>query len=99
MGVASGRFWPTDAFASLRSEMKPAIDLAGKEQRDMRYMSGLCAKTTDGITLVCHDVEVFEYGKPSNPFALEVFCLGIEQPPYGELFPHHVQAYKDQFEK
>jgi hypothetical protein len=24
-----------------------------------------------------------------------VFCLGIEQPPYEEVFPHHVKAYED----
>jgi hypothetical protein len=65
----------------------------------MRYMAGLCAKTAEGIVLVCHDVEVFECGEANNPYALEVFCLGVEQPSYAELFPHHVQAYRDQFKK
>jgi hypothetical protein len=97
MGVASGQFEPTDAFGPLRNAMKPARDGTGKEQRDMRYLAGLCAKTADGIALVCSHVEVFEYGEADSPFAWEVFCLGIEQPAYEKLFPHHVKAYEDQF--
>ena len=97
MGVASGRFEPTDAFVPLRNAMKPARDGTGKEQRDSRYLVGVCARSADGITLVCSQVEVWEYGEADNPFAWEVFCLGIEQPPYEELFPHHVKAYEDQF--
>ena len=99
MGVAFGRFEPTDEFASLRKAMKPVRDGAGKDQRDMRYLADLCAKTADGIALVCSQVEVCEYGEADNPREWEVTCLGIEQPPYEELFPRHVKAYEDQFKK
>ena len=99
MGVAFGQFKPTDAFAPLRNVMKPARDGAGKEQRDRRYLAGLCAKTANGTTLVCLHVEVLEYGEPDGPLAWEVHCLGIEQPPYKELFPHHVKAYEDLFKE
>ena len=99
MGVASGQFEPTDAFASLRNAMKPVLNGFGKEQRDMRYITGLCAKTAEGITLVCLSVEVMEYGESDNPFALEVFCNMIEYPLYEQLFPHHVKAYDDQFKE
>ena len=99
MGVAYGQFEPTDAFAPLRNAMKAARDSAGKEQRDMRYLVGVCARTAHGIALVCSHVEVCEYGEADNPFAWEVCCLGIEQPAYKELFPHHVKAYEDQFKK
>jgi|SRR5215475_5587852 len=97
MGVAFGQFEPTDAFAPLRNAMKPTRDGAGKEQRDTRYLEGVWARTADGIALVCSHVEVCEYGEADNPLGWEVFCLGIEQPLYGELFPHHVKAYADQF--
>ena len=97
MGVAFGQFEPTDGFTPLRNAMKPARDGAGKEQRDARYLAGLRAKTADGIALVCLHVEVFEYGEADGRFAREVHCLGIEQPSYTELFPHHVKAYEDQF--
>jgi hypothetical protein len=97
MGVAFGRFEPADAFAPLRNAMKPAHDSTGKELRDMRYLGGVCARTADGIALVCSHVDVCEYGEPDNPLALEVVCLGIEQPPYEELFPHHVRAYAHRF--
>jgi hypothetical protein len=97
MRVASGLFEPTEAFARLRNAMKPVRNGAGKEQSDMRYLAGFCAKTADGTELVCMQVEIFEYGEPESPFALEVFCLGIEHPHYEELFPHHVKAYEDQF--
>jgi hypothetical protein len=92
MSVASGLFEPTEVFAPLRNTMKPAGDGVGKEQRDARYLVGVCARTADGITLVCSSVEVWEYGETYNPLAWEVFCLGIEQPPYDELFSHHVKA-------
>jgi hypothetical protein len=75
MGVASGQFEPTDAFAPLRKAMKPARDGAGKEQRDARYLAGVCARTADGIALVCSHVEVCEYGEVENPF-----CVGSALP-------------------
>jgi hypothetical protein len=97
MGVASGLFEPTADFEPLRNAMKPARDGNGKEQRDIRFLASLCAKTADGIELVCAGVEVFEYGEADHPWEWEVYCLGIEHPPYHELFPHHVRAYEDQF--
>jgi hypothetical protein len=97
MGVAFGRFEPTDAFAALRAEMTSARDGSGKEQRDMRFLSGLCAKTVGGTVIVCSHVEVIEYGEVDDPLGWEVSCLGIEYPLYNELFPHHVKAYEDLF--
>jgi hypothetical protein len=99
MGVAFGRFEPTDAFVALRNAMKPARDGAGKEQSDMRYLVGICARSTDGTALVCSHVEVCEYGEADNPLGWEVSCLGVEQPPYEELFPHHVKAYEQKFKE
>jgi hypothetical protein len=99
MGVAFGQFEPTDAFAPLRKAMKPARDGAGKERRDMRYLVGVSARSADGVALVCSHVEVCEYGEADNPLGWEVSCLGIEQPPYEELFPHHVKAYEHKFKE
>ena len=99
MGVAFGRFKPTSSFASLRNTMKPAHDGVGKEQCDLRYLTGLCAKTADGIALVCSHVEVCEYGEADNPLEWEVTCFGIEHPLYEELFPHHLKAYGDLFKE
>ena len=97
MGIAFGQFKPTDAFAPLRKLMKPTRDGAGKEQHHTRYLSGLRAETADGMALVCVDVSIWEYGEAGDPFMWEANCIGIEQPPYAELFPHHVKAYEDQF--
>jgi hypothetical protein len=93
MGVAFGRFEPTDDFATLRGAMKPALDGYGKEQRNTRCIAGLSAKTADGLTIDCPNVEVFEYGEFDNPLELEVFCTFIGYPLYKQLFPHHVKAY------
>jgi hypothetical protein len=41
MGVASGRFEPVEAFRSLRNAMRPARDGGGKDQSDIRVLSGL----------------------------------------------------------
>jgi len=89
MGVAFGRFEPTDAFAPLRNAMKPARDGAGKEQRDARYLEGVCGS----------HVEVSEYGEADNPIAWEATCYGIGRPPYEELFPHHLEAYRNQLKR
>jgi hypothetical protein len=80
MGVAFGHFLPADAFFLLRSDMKPARDGAGKECHDRRHLAGVCAKTGEGIALVCSGVEVCEYGEADNPLGWEVVCLGIEHP-------------------
>lgn len=97
MGVAFGEFEPTDAFAPLRAALTCARDGSGKEWRDMRLLSGLCAKTVGGTVIVCSHVEVIEYGEVGDPLEWEVSCLGIEHPLYDELFPQHVKAYEDQF--
>jgi len=77
MGVAFGQFEPTDAFAPLRIAMKPTHDGAGKEQRDTRYLEGLCARTADGIALVCSHVEVCEYGEADNPLGWKYSASGL----------------------
>ena len=97
MGVAFGVFEPTDAFAPLRTAMTPARDGSGNELRDLRFLSGLCAKTMGGTVIVCSHVEVGEYGEVDAPLEWEVTCFGIGYPLYDELFPHHVKAYEDQF--
>jgi hypothetical protein len=95
MGVAHGQFGPTDAFAPLRNARKPMRDGTGNELRDSRYLDGVCARTADGIALVCSHVAVCEYGEADDPLGWAVHRVGIEQPPYEELFPHHVKAYED----
>jgi hypothetical protein len=99
MGVASGRFEPTDSFSAMRSRMKPARNGAREELSDARFVSGLSAQTADGTAISCSSVAVWEYGEAGAAFALEVECLGIGYPQYEELFPRHVQSYKDQFKK
>lgn len=98
MGVAAGKFVPTEAFAYLRSRMVYAKDGGGKFNRSIRVLSNLRATTADGTEVVCSGgVEVLEYGDQSKPLGAEVFCSGIGYPTYAELFPHHVKAYEDQF--
>lgn len=99
MGVAFGRFEPADTFAPLRNAMKPARDGDGKEQHDVWYLVDLCARTADGIALVCSHVEVCEHREAGNPLEWEVACLGIDHPQYNELFPHHVKTYEDKFKE
>jgi hypothetical protein len=98
MGVASGKFVPTDAYTSFRSQMLCAKDGGGKSRSDIRILSSLSAETADGVLVVCSGgVEVLEYIDQDETFGIEVFCLGIGYPTYAELFPHHVKAYDDQF--
>jgi hypothetical protein len=75
----------------------PPVSAPGKVQYDMRYLEGICTRTAKGVELICAHVELCEYGEAENPLGWAVFRLGIEQPPYEELFPHHAKAYCDRF--
>lgn len=92
MGIAHGKFIPASNFATLREKF-PMI-----EDQDQRRWEGFNVRTRDGHAIQCEaGVVINEYGDLDDPFAIEVTCIGISEPKYEELFPHHVEAYKNSF--
>jgi len=90
MGVAFGKFLPTKDFALLRHKLTPVEN----HTSEPRYFSGLSAWTENGVELICSGgVALAEWGGGDEPLQLEVSCLGIEQPPYDELFTTRREAH------
>ena len=93
MGVAFGHFIPTTQFENIRS-------YAEHIDNESRRWQGLTVKAANGRNIECNaGTVIIEYGQPNDSFGIEVSCLGIGYPLYEELFPHHVKAYKEQFEE
>ncbi len=92
MGVAQGKFKPTKEFSIFNN-------LAVQENVETRRWYNVLAKTPSGQLMKCSAISLAEYDitlTPTEPdFYLEIACLGIENPPYEELFPHHVRESED----
>ncbi|HEY2658231.1 MAG TPA: hypothetical protein VGI79_00810 [Caulobacteraceae bacterium] len=97
MGVAFGAFEPTPQFSQLGAQAVLAADGAGRPVPDIRFWQGLSAKTPTGEELGSQAIVVTEYGPAGSPLGLEVSCLGIPYPLYDNLFPEHVEAYRNAF--
>lgn len=91
MGVAGGKFLPTSAYSSIQ---RHCID-----HRDHWVpIPGLSVWIASGELIECQGgVVILDYSSEIGEIQVEV--SGIPYPLYGELFPQHVQAYKDQFKK
>lgn len=98
MGVVSGVFQPLPNFSGLRARGVPERDGAGQPVADFLIWKGLSAKTPAGVELECQGgVCITGCCPDSSPWELEVSCLGIPYPLYGDLFPEHVNAYEGMF--
>ena len=91
MGVAFGKFFPADAYRQIQHEC----------QSNHADQSGLAlnARTPAGLAVPCVGVSILECAEVSEFEPAEVNVLGIPYPLYGELFPEHVAAYEQLFDK
>jgi hypothetical protein len=90
MGCAGGRFQPTAAYSAIQPHCI--------EHRDKWVeIPDLSISTREGICLEC-GVVIFDYSPELGETGVEVEAIGITKPPYAELFPHHIEAYRKQFE-
>src|SRR4051812_41874935 len=81
MGVAFGRFLPTEAYVSIQAECASNhYDQSGLQ---------LSVATPSGEIIQCSGVGIVDCSHE-----IEINVLGISHPPYGELFPHHVAQYE-----
>lgn len=91
MGVAFGRFVATPAYTSIQPYCIqhrdhpvsiPAVTVEGP--------GGAPIECSGGVQIIDFSPELGEAG-------IQIYLLGVTNPPYDELFPHHVEAYKKQF--
>jgi hypothetical protein len=91
MGVAGGRFLPTPAYASIQPYCI--------EHRDRWVpIPGLMISVVGGAPIECSGgIQIIDFSPELGEAGLEIHLNGVPYPRYGELFPHHMEAYKKQF--
>jgi hypothetical protein len=97
MGVASGKFVPTAAYEAIQPYclMKQAEGPEG--MLTLEGVEGLTVEMERGEQIECSGgVHIMDFSELGEPL-IEVHVNGIPYPQYGEIFPHHVDAYKNQF--
>jgi hypothetical protein len=91
MGVAGGRFLPTAAYSSIQPHC-----IAHRE--NWEPIPGLSVRLTEGAPIACSGpIHIIDFSPEFGEMGLQIEVCGITSPPYSELFPHHVEAYKKQF--
>jgi hypothetical protein len=51
-----------------------------------------------GVPIECSGgVQIIDFSPELGEAGIEIHLNGVTNPPYGELFPHHVEAFKKQF--
>jgi hypothetical protein len=91
MGVASGRFVQTPAYASIQPY---CIEHRDHWLSIPELMIGLAG----GAPIDCSGgVQIIDFSPELGEAGIEVHLNGVTNPPYSELFPHHLEAYKKQF--
>ena len=93
MGVASGRLWTTAAYSSIQRHCI--------EHRE-RWVAipELTISIAGGLPIeCCGGVHITDFSPELGETGIEICVQGIPCPLYEELFPHHVEAYKKQFER
>ena len=91
MGVAFGALTPTPAYASIQPYCI--------EHRDHWInISGLTVQTPSGVLIECSGgIQIIDFSPELGEAGIQVHLNGVTDPPYDELFPNHVDAYKKQF--
>jgi len=93
MGVASGRFVPTPAYTSIQPH---CIEHREHWLSIPELMVGLAG----GVPIECGGgVQIVDFSPELGEAGIEISLLGVPYPLYAELFPHHVEAYKNRFTK
>jgi hypothetical protein len=91
MGVAGGRFLPTAAYDSIQPHCI-------KHRDNWVAIPELSVSTPTGVRLECSGpIQILDFSPELGATDIQIEVCGITKPPYAELFPHHVEAYKKQF--
>ena len=84
MGVAFGRFYPSDGYVS-SIHTAPGVALQARPEESTLFL-----EASGGAYIA-------DYSRDLGPDAIEVSVLGIETGMYTRFFPHHIRSYEEQF--
>jgi len=91
MGVALGRFFPTAAYSSIQPHCIDHRDCwVAPSELTVELAGGVPIQCSGGIQIIDLSPELGEAG-------IQIHLNGVTDPPYNELFPDHVEAYRKQF--
>jgi hypothetical protein len=91
MGIALGRLFPTPAYSSIQPYcINHRERWAAIPELTVGLVGGAPIQCSGGIQIIDFSPELGEAG-------IQIHLNGVTNPPYSELFPHHVEAYKKQF--
>ena len=89
MGTAGGKFVPTEAYKSIQQHCKPEA---------MQPIPNITVELAGGRPIEhSGPVEIIDFGPELGEEGIQICVCGIPYPLYGELFPHHVAVYRNQF--
>lgn len=94
MGVAFGRFLPAPGYVAIQAAVVAAQGRPLPEELllSIRDSNGAILESCGGVHIVDHSSEL-------GPEGLEVSILGVPYPSYEVVFPEHVSAYEQQFNR
>ena len=97
MGIVHGRFIPFESFDEFKHSTSPISDQPLMD-KDQNRWEGLTIKTSEGMVIPCSQgVVINAFGSIDELLEMEVTCLGVSVKLYEELFPQHIEAYKNSF--
>ena len=92
MGVAFGRFLPTCAYSKIQSYC-----ITHREHGVV--MPELAIALPEGAPIQCSGgIQIVDLSPELGGSGIQIFLNGVPYPLYGQLFPGHVEAYKNQFQ-
>ncbi|MFZ6743294.1 hypothetical protein ACO0LC_08725 [Undibacterium sp. JH2W] len=89
MGVASGVFLPAPDYELVKNECRC-------NHADQSHLD-LSARSETGLEIPCLCVSVLDYSLEMDESFIEVNVMGIAGSLYTELFPQHVESYRQKF--
>lgn len=92
MGVAFGCFIPTASYGAIQERI---IAETASGQTSFHFQ----VKAPMQVWIKAVGVSISDYSKEVGVEGIEVSVLGISNPPYEQLFPDHVDAYKRSFQR
>lgn len=90
MGVASGHLEPSDEYLNIQ-----ALVIAGREATQEQFEFSV--RQPNGDLLPNIGINIQDYSSELGPEEIEISVVGIPYPLYEELFPSHVESYKNQY--
>jgi hypothetical protein len=88
MGVASGKFRPLPAYASVQAQC-----LAARESSQEHLCLSVRRPNDESVPSL--GVAILDFSAELGADEIEVHAVGIPYPLYEELFPNHVSQYRN----